>query len=468
MKRENKACTTLLVGKKAASDGSTMIARIEDGFEKPNPQHFVVVSSEQQPRRYCSSITSFELDLPQNPLRYTSTPDLDDRFGIWAGGGINSQNVAMTACETITNNDRILAIDPLVDTGIGEADFITLVLPYIHSAKEGVLRLGQLIETYGTYEINGIAFSDSEEIWYLETIGGHHWAAVRIPDDAFVFVSNRLAIDHFDFNSPDNLSATGLQDLIEKHQLNPTNDELNLRDIFGTFTNGDQHYNNPRVWYIQKVFCKNNSSHPEDQDLPFLAYPDKKLTIEDVRWALSSHYQNTPYDPYGEGEMIDKSRYRSIALNRNEETHILQIRNNVSKEIAAIHWLAFGPNTFNTLVPFYANITKTPTIFNEIGSTFKANDIYWLSKAAALLGDSNFSRFETLRNDTVSEAMIEYRKIQLATDSCEVEDDQTIQDHLEIANNKMAEIALTKMNGLLGEMIKRLTIESSLDNTNRR
>ena len=59
-----------------------------------------------------------------------------------------------------------------------------LVLPFIKSAREGVQRLGHLIEKYGTGETNGIAFSDHDEVWYLETAGGHQWVAQRIPDDA--------------------------------------------------------------------------------------------------------------------------------------------------------------------------------------------------------------------------------------------------------------------------------------------
>ena len=48
-------------------------------------------------------------------------------------------------------------------------------MPYIASAREGVTFLGNLLEKYGTYEMNGIAFQDENEIWWLETIGGHHW-----------------------------------------------------------------------------------------------------------------------------------------------------------------------------------------------------------------------------------------------------------------------------------------------------
>ena len=31
--------------------------------------------------------------------------------------------------------------------------------------------------------MNGVAFSDSNEIWWLETVGGHHWIAKRVPDE---------------------------------------------------------------------------------------------------------------------------------------------------------------------------------------------------------------------------------------------------------------------------------------------
>ena len=181
-------CTTFLVGKKASLDGTTLIARNEDGGDKPNPQRFVVINPENQPKHYRSITTACEFDLPENPLSYTSTPDADSSYGIWAAAGINSENVAMTATETSTTNSRILGLDPYVETGLGEEDFTTITLPYIQSAREGVERMGQLLEEFGTYESNGMAFSDKDEIWWLETLGGHQWAAIRIPDDAYVIL----------------------------------------------------------------------------------------------------------------------------------------------------------------------------------------------------------------------------------------------------------------------------------------
>ena len=50
----------------------------------------------------------------------------------------------MSETETITSNALVLGADPLVEKGIGEEDYLTIILPYIKSAREGVLRLGEL------------------------------------------------------------------------------------------------------------------------------------------------------------------------------------------------------------------------------------------------------------------------------------------------------------------------------------
>ena len=202
-------CTTILVGKKATNDGSTLIARNEDGFY--DVKKLIVVMPKDQPRKYKTVISHLQIDLPDDPLRYTAMPNVSKKEGIWAAHGINSANVGMTATETITTNPRVLAADPLVryikaeskkekdiPGGIGEEDMVTIVLPYIRSAREGVIRLGSLLEQYGTYETNGIAFNDENEVWWLESIGGHHWIAVKVKDDEYVIAPNQFSLDRFD------------------------------------------------------------------------------------------------------------------------------------------------------------------------------------------------------------------------------------------------------------------------------
>ena len=365
------ACTTILVGKNASYDGSTIIARNEDS---PNgqfePKKMKVVHPEEQPKTYTSVLSHLSFELPDNPMRYSSVPDALPGHGIWAAAGFNTANVGMSATETITSNERVLGADPLVEYipaqgtegeegyvpavpgGLGEEDFVTVVLPYVRTAREGVQRLGSLLEQYGTYEMNGIAFSDEDEIWWLETIGGHHWIAKRVPDDAYVTMPNQLGIDYFDLldaegEQVEHMASPDLRQWMSENHLNLTNanrlepedildeeyfdedledldeDEadayeeyvadlmdliadvregmisgeiFNPREAFGSHSDSDHVYNTPRAWYMQR--CLNPRDgwdgpdapfSPESDDIPWSRVPERKVTIEDVKYLSLIH-----------------------------------------------------------------------------------------------------------------------------------------------------------------------------------
>ncbi len=459
MKIENRrkgSCTTVLVGRKASIDGSTMIARNDDGHEALDPQRFVVVHPDEQPRHYKAVLSGLELDLPENPLRYTSTPNAVLAEGIWPAAGINSENVAMSATETITTNPRILGLDPYVADGMGEEDLVTLVLPYVKTAREGVERLGELLATYGTYEPNGIAFADHKEVWWLETIGGHHWAAVRIPDDAYVVAPNRMNIDDFKFNSEGYLCSSDLKNLIDENHLNPDLEgyetPYNLRHILGSSSIKDSVYNNPRTWYGQN-FLGTVSEDPQNQELPFICEATRKITVEDVKFVLSSHFENTSYDPYGTTNTPEERKlFRPIGINRNHSVHILQVRNHVPKELAGVQWLAFGANTFNHVVPFYTAITDTPACYRDAKGEYDPTNMYWLSATTAVLGDSNYDLFVDLRNTFELNTMAKFHEIQNETDrGFDAAPDKLA--YLTEANEKLAAVAFKNQTELLGRMV---------------
>ncbi|MEE5987580.1 C69 family dipeptidase [Ligilactobacillus equi] len=453
-------CTTILVGKKASLDGSTMIARSEDGGSEIIPESFVVVNPEQQPESYQAVISGQKIDsvdLLANPLRYSSVPDTSGKHGTWAAAGINDATVAMTATETITTNARIQALDPLLEEGgLGEEDFVTLTLPYISSAREGVKRLGYLLEKYGTYEMNGSAFADQDEVWYIESIGGHHWAARRIPDDAYVVAPNRLNIDEFHFDDPDNyMCSADLLNLIEKYHLNPDTDGYNLRHIFGSATVKDAHYNNPRAWFVHKYFDDEWQGNPGDQEQPFITYAKKKISVEDIKFLEGSHYQETEFDPYSTtNTAAQKKLFRPIGINRNFETHILQIRNDVADGLAGVQWLGYGTNTYNVFVPFYTNVTTTPASFMTSPS-LDLSQIFWLNKVVAQIADTNPRLYGALHQAYEEKTTAALRRIEWQTDA-EVADlvGQDLQAKLAQANQAMADLTMTKTQALLEEMLK--------------
>ena len=115
------ACTTILVGKAASYDGSTMIARNDDsGSGHFTAKKFTVIHPEDLPKTYRSVLSHVEIPLPEGALRFTAMPNAVEGKGIWAASGVNAANVGMTATETITSTPRVLGADPLVPGGIGE------------------------------------------------------------------------------------------------------------------------------------------------------------------------------------------------------------------------------------------------------------------------------------------------------------------------------------------------------------
>lgn len=412
------ACTTILVGKNASYDGSTMVARNDDsGSGHFTAKKFVVVQPEEHPAVYRSVISHVEVPLPGHALRMTAMPNAVEGEGIWAAAGVNAAHVGMTATETITSNPRVLGADPLVvyqpakgerpevPGGIGEEDIVCLVLPYIRSAREGVVRLGELLRTYGTYEMNGIAFQDVNEIWWLETIGGHHWMARRVPDDVYVVMPNQLGLDTLDLDDAlgeqkEFMCSADLRGFIDKYHLDLSLDgALNPRDAFGSHDDADHVYNTPRGWYMLRYFNPNTFAWdgpdadftPRSDDLPWCMVPEKKITPEDVKYVLSSHYQGTPYDPYA-ATASERGIYRPIGVNRNDFMALLQMRPDVPEDFRAVEWLAFASNAFNTMVPFYANVDTTPEYLSNTTGDVSTDNFYWASRLLAAMADASYAK----------------------------------------------------------------------------
>ena len=368
-------CTTILVGKNASHDGSTIIARNDDGqFEA---KRLLSHPAREKASTYKTVISHLTVELPGGALRYTDCPNVTKTNGVWPACGINEANVAMTATETITSNARVIGADPYVryqpkkgrgtrevPGGIGEEDLVTLVLPYIRSAREGVLRTGALLEQYGTYEPNGMAFADADEVWWLETIGGHHWIARRVPDDRVVVMPNQFGLDHFDFadacgEQKENLCSADLQEFVEKYHLAlDTGDGFNPRLAFGSHSDADHIYNTPRAWFMARYFLprtyqwdgENAHFTPESNDIPWSFVPERKVTVEDVRYLLGSYYQGTPYNPYDKNAAC-KGKYRTIGVPNSDVCGILQIRGYLPEAIRGVEWLSMGGSGLHGLLP---------------------------------------------------------------------------------------------------------------------
>lgn len=481
-------CTTILVGKKATFDGSTFVARNEDSPSGEfRSKKFIVLHPKDQPKTYKSVLSKVEIPMMENPMRCTLMPDGTDEMGVWGACGVNELNISMSATETLTSNERVLSADPLVvyqkavgkegeegyipekAGGIGEEDMVSLVLPFMKSAREGVQILGDLLEKYGTYEMNGIAFQDEDEIWWLETIGGHHWIARRVPDDSYVIMPNQLGLDYFDIEDAMNdqeeyMCSKDLKKFIDDNHLDLSLDgRLNPRDAFGSRSDSDHVYNTPRAWILQRYFNPTTSKwdgpnadyRPESDNIPWSRMPERKITPEDIKYALSNHYQSTPFDPYGKGTTAEKGSYRPIGISRNNFLGFVQIRPYVKEQIKSIEWLALSSNTFNAMIPFYTYVDDTPAYLRDSADKVTTEDFYWTNRIIAALTDAHFNtcnihveRYQGKVQSKTLGIIKEYdEKIK------DIEDDKEIKKLCEEANQKIADETKKLTDELLSKVL---------------
>jgi len=475
------SCTTILVGKKASYDGSTMIARNDDGFF--DEKKLIVVDPKKQKKKYKSVISHLEIELPDHPLSYTATPSVDPKRGIWAANGINEANVGMTATETTTTNPLVLGADPYVvyqekkgrngkevPGGIGEEDLVVLVLPYIRSAREGVLRLGSLLEKYGTYESNGIAFNDENEVWWLETIGGHHWMAKRVKDEEYVIMPNQFGIDHFDLEDAygekkENLCSEDLKEFIEKNHLDLNrNGEFNPRYIFGSHSDSDHVYNTPRAWFMGRYFNPttykwegvNADFTPESDNIPWSMVPEKKITAEDIKYILSSYFQGTVYNPYAKAEHPEKGIYRPIGISRTGVMAILQIRGYMPDPLKGVEWICYGSNAFNAILPVYTSVKSIPAYLSATEMDVSTDTFYWGSRLLGALADPNYGtciqlieRYQMAVSSQGHKILNEYDQKMLESKSY---------DQMEEANKKLCEMAKKETISALNKVLRDASI----------
>nr|MDF9461298.1 C69 family dipeptidase [Lactobacillus amylovorus] len=144
------SCTSILIGKKASLTGSVVIGRNEDA-KTAWPKHLAFNAHKIiQNNHFKSKDNKFEMDLPKERFSYSSTPEWTDKYGVFEEDGINEYHVAMSATESAYANERVLAADPFeTEKGILEEAMVTVVLPYVKTAREGVERLGKIVEKHG-------------------------------------------------------------------------------------------------------------------------------------------------------------------------------------------------------------------------------------------------------------------------------------------------------------------------------
>ena len=196
------------------------------------------------------------------------------------------------------------------------------------------------------------------------------------------------------------MCSADLEEFVKTYHLDLSQDGgFQPRDAFGSHDDADHVYNTPRAWFMERYLNPHtkvwDGPHadftPASDDLPWCMVPEKKVTVEDVKYVLSSHFQGTPYDPYAAyGDKSLRGAYRSIGINRNDFLAVIQMRPQMEQENGVIEWLAFASNAFNVLVPFYADVEETPEYLSNTTGEVSTENFYWSSRLIAAMADASY------------------------------------------------------------------------------
>ena len=373
------SCTNFLIGKKASSDGSTMISYSADSYnlygelyhwpaKKYNPGELLKVY-EWDTGKYLGEI-------PQALQTYNVL------------GNMNEHQVAIGET-TFTGRSELSDSTGIIDYG----SLIYITLQRAKTAREAITIMTNLVKEHGYYSTGeSFSISDPNEVWVMELIGkgvgnkGAVWVAVRIPDDCISAHANQARIQQFPLNDSENCIYS--KDVIsfarEKGYYTGSNDNFSFAQAYAPLDFGALRFCEARVWsffnHVNKDMAKYVSyAKGETTDpMPLYIKPDKKLTTRDVQNYMRDHYEGTDLDwrnDFGAGPFsspyrwspltweVDSVEYcneRPISTQQTGFSFVSQSRSWLPNEIGGVLWFGVDDAAQSVYYPMYVGSTSVP------------------------------------------------------------------------------------------------------------
>ena len=453
-------CTTIIIGQEQTADGSMIVARSEDWDAMEAKNYEIFEGTDNGPREFVAKDSPFRCELPEKALGYSALSPYN-LHGHWGSAGFNTAGVGMSATESIFSSDEILKHDPLVENGVAENSVFNITLPYVHTAREGVERLGMLIEKHGIAEGFGIGFVDSKEIWYLETACGHRWLACRMPKDQYFVTGNQSRFRTYAPNDKENyLASADLIEFAEKHGLyNPAQGTFDFHEAYARDIKLDTTYNYPRVWGLQQLFSPEIKNDVTKNTFPVFAKAAHKITLTELRTAFRFHYDNTEHDPYLNSN--PKEPYRPVSIFRTTQTHLLQVRPELPQAIGCVNYVAMGMADLGVFLPLYQGITSYPEAYTKGNGESSDDSAYWKFRKIMVLGMTNYNKYAPVIKEAYAnfEAETDQRQREMEEEYLRIYKTQPLhaQDLLQAFSDKILNSALDLADRLQEKLFTLMT-----------
>lgn len=395
------ACTNLIVGKNASTDGSTIVSYSADSYGLFGELYHYPAGIHPKG----TMIDIHEWDTGKYLGRIEQAHQTYNVIG-------NMNEFQLTIGET-TFGGRPELVDTtgIIDYG----SLIYLALQRSRNAREAIKVMTELVQEYGYYS-SGESFTiaDPNEIWIMEMIGkgpgvrGAVWVAVRVPDDCISAHANHSRIHQFDLDDKENCmySSDVISFAREKGYFSGVNKDFSFSKAYAPTGFGELRYCEARVWSYYNMFTNDGQKYlsyikgNDPTPMPLFVKPNRKLSVQDVKNAMRDHYEGTPLDisqdfgagphhaPYRLSPLdfeVDGQKYfneRPISTQQSGFVFVAQMRADLPDAIGGVLWFGTDDANMTVFTPVYCCTDKVPVCYTRVDGadyiTFSWNSSFWI------------------------------------------------------------------------------------------
>ena len=355
------SCFSILVGKNATIDGSTILAHNEDDYGK------LLVDWYKVPRLIYDTKEEIILkkggQIEQVNKTYSfiwlEMPGME-----FSDSYMNEWDVTITSNECSSKETE----GELINGGIGYY-LRRIMVERAKSAKEAIKIAGEIIDSIGyLYSGRSYCIADPDQAWIMSVVKGKHWVAQRIPDDHVAIIPNYYTIEEIDLK--DTVNFLGSADIVDyatqKGWYDPeSGKEFNFRMAYGSPASLNSMGNIARKWHALNLLSE--KQYDFSDEFPFSFKPQNRLEIQDIMLVLQDHYEGTQFEmhpDYNAGNPHENVITR-ICSASNQYGFIAQLRDWLPTDIGSVLWIAPRRPCIQPFIPWYCGINSIPDKYSR-------------------------------------------------------------------------------------------------------
>lgn len=408
------ACTDIVVGKEASTDGSVITSHTVDGRYDSRIQIIPAQDHESGTMApvYENIVYGDHMDL----VKLGEIPQAEHTYKYFHGAYpyanehqlIIGETTLGGARETTNSEEAIMTIEQLE----------IFALQRTKTAREAIKLMGKLAEKYGYKEScylgECLTVADKNEVWVFEIFGvgplwtpesgksGAVWAAKKVPDNHVTVVPNFSRIRKIDPDADDMMVSNNYIQVAEELGIydSESNEEFYWNEVYGDVKDDTS----LRLWRVYSEMAPSkNWNYNKAAEYPFSIKPDKKVSAQDVIAMFRDTSENSPYDmaddenwyyedengemkksvyatPQADGaarELLDLEYYRPIARYYCSYFFVSQSRNWLPDEIGGVIWFGLDNPENSPLIPMNVGVESVPTSWKTLNRDKFDRDSSW-------------------------------------------------------------------------------------------